>query len=262
MLGKLLKHEFRATARIMGPMYLVLLALSLGANLSIRLNHSGGRLLNILSGIVITAFGFSIAAVCIMAIVLMANRFRTNLMSEEGYIMFTLPVSAHGLVWSKIIVSTVWFIATSLAVALSGLIVSFRVSFVLKFFSWLQEMFREITAYYAINGIAFLLEGLVLLFLACAVLCLLFYAAMAVGYSFANHKALFSVLFFFAFQFASQIVGAFVAVALDGFDPFLNLAPVAAVHTFMGLSIAVTLAYGAIFYFITTYMLKKRLNLE
>lgn len=263
MLGKLLKHEFRATGRIMGPMYLVLLALALGANLSIRLlDSSGSRLLNILGGIVITAFGFGIGAACVMTVVLMVNRFRTNLMSEEGYIMFTLPVSVHELVWSKIIVSTVWFFATSLAITLSGIIVSFRVNYVLKFFSWLQEIFREITAYYAINGAAFLLEGLVLLFLACAALCLLFYAAMAVGHSFANHKTLLSVAFFFAFQFASQIGGALVAFALDGFDPFQNLTPVAAVHTFMGLGIFSVLIYGAVFYFITTFMLKKRLNLE
>ena len=30
MLTKLLKHEFRATARIMGPLYLILLAVALG----------------------------------------------------------------------------------------------------------------------------------------------------------------------------------------------------------------------------------------
>ena len=36
MLRKLLKHEFRATARIMVPVYLVLLVTALGANLSTR----------------------------------------------------------------------------------------------------------------------------------------------------------------------------------------------------------------------------------
>ena len=41
MLTKLLKHEFRATARIMGPLYLVLLAVALGFNFSARLMDSG-----------------------------------------------------------------------------------------------------------------------------------------------------------------------------------------------------------------------------
>jgi len=263
MLGKLLKHEFRATGRIMGPLYLVLLVLSFGANFSIRLlNSSGSRLLNILGGLVIAAFSFGIVAVCVMAIVLMVNRFRTNLMSEEGYIMFTLPASVHELVWSKIIVSTAWFVATFLAVCLSGLIVSFRVAYVLRFFAELKDLFRQLTTYYAINGVAFLLEGLLLIFLACAALCLLFYAAMAVGHSFANHKTALSVVFFFAFQFAAQMIGSISIFSLAGLDLIWIRDPVAAIHTFMGIGIAYALFYGAVFYVITTFMLKKRLNLE
>ena len=46
MLTKLLKHEFRATARIMGPLYLVLLAVALGFNFSARLMDSGNFVLN------------------------------------------------------------------------------------------------------------------------------------------------------------------------------------------------------------------------
>ena len=48
MLTKLLKHEFRATARIMGPLYLVLLAVALGFNFSARLMDSGNFVLNML----------------------------------------------------------------------------------------------------------------------------------------------------------------------------------------------------------------------
>ena len=49
MQTKLLKHEFRATARIMGPLYLVLLAVALGFNFSARLMDSGNFVLNMLA---------------------------------------------------------------------------------------------------------------------------------------------------------------------------------------------------------------------
>ena len=40
MLGKLLKHEFRATARIMWVLYAAMLALSVGGHFSLRyMNH-------------------------------------------------------------------------------------------------------------------------------------------------------------------------------------------------------------------------------
>lgn len=263
MLGKLLKHEFRATSRIMGPLYLVILVLSFFGNLSIRLFDSAhSRLLNLLGGLTLGAFGIAIVGVCVMTVVLMVNRFRSNLLSDEGYVMFTLPVSVHQLVWSKIIVSFVWFMATTVAISLSGVIVSFRVSYVTKFFLMLKELFQQLTAYYAVNGAAFLIEALIFLFLGCAAICLLFYASIAMGHSFANHKKLLSVAFFFGLQFLAQLVGSLSIFGLDDLDLFWGLSEVAAMHAGMWIGIAGALLYAAIFYIITTFMLKNHLNLE
>ena len=52
----------------------------------------------------------------------MLQRFYQNLLGTRGYIMFTLPASVHQQVWSKLIVSAVWFIATGVAVILSFLV--------------------------------------------------------------------------------------------------------------------------------------------
>jgi len=262
MLRKLMKHEFRATGRIMGPLYLVLL-LSVGANPCVRmLESSESGWLHILSGLILAAFGIAIVGVSVMSVVLMVNRFRSNLLCDEGYVMFSLPVSVHELVWSKIIVSTLWFMATALSVSLSALIVAFRVKYVSDAIFVLRELIQKLTAYYAINGAAFLLEALALVFIGCASLCLLFYAAMAVGHSFPNRKVLLSVAFFFAFQLATQTVGSIAALALAGFRFDWNPEPVTAIHAGMGAGIVCALLYGAIFYFITAFMLKKRLNLD
>lgn len=263
MLGKLLKHEFRATGRIMGPLYLVLLLLAAGANPSVRvLESSASGWLQVLSGLILVAFGIAVAGVCVMSVVLMVNRFRSNLLSDEGYVMFSLPVSVHELIWSKIIVSTLWFAATALSVILCGVIVAFRVNYVADFIAVLRELIQKFTAYYAINGAVFLLEAVTLLFLSGASLCLLFYAAMAVGHSFPNRKTLLSVVFFFVFQFAAQTVGTIAAFALAGFRFDWNPEPMQAIHAGMGIGIACALLYGAVFYCVTAYMLKNRLNLE
>lgn len=259
MLRKLLKHEFRATGRIMGPLYLALLIISVCANGSIRiLDATDNRLLNVLGGLLMALFVICIIGVCIMTLVLMINRFRTNLLGDEGYVMLTLPASVHGQIWSKIIVSSVWAIASGIAVSLSLVIATFRVGYVNDAVRWLQQILAQITSYYALNGVAFVLEFLLLLFLSCAAFCLQFYAAMAVGHSFANHKTLFSVVFFFVFQFALQFLGLTSAFSFDGFD----LSGVGAIHAFLWLCIAVTVAVGAVFYIITTIFLKKHLNLE
>jgi hypothetical protein len=265
MLNKLMKHEFRATGRIMGPLYLVMAALALCANGSVRLlDTSHNMVLNILGGIVMAAFILSIFAVCIITLVVMVNRFRTNLLGDEGYVMFTLPASVHQQIWSKLLVSCVWFIASGAAVLLSLAIAAFDVEFMRQAMDWLSRIFREITGYYAINGAAFLVEALVLMFASCAAGCLLFYAAMAVGHSFAGHKTLLSVAFFLLFQFALQFLGMTGIMGLDGVNLFQiwNLDSMGAIHAVMGLGIAASVAEGAIFYVITAVMLKKHLNLE
>ena len=259
MLGKLLKHEFRATGRIMGPLYLALLALALCANGSIRLlDATDNRFLNILGGLVMALFIICIIGVCIMTLALMINRFRTNLLGDEGYVMMTLPASIHQQIWSKIIVSSVWAIASGAAVVLAAGVATFRVDYINALLDQLRRVMEQITAYYAVNGAAFLAEGLLLLFFGCAAVCLQFYAAMAVGHSFANHKSLLSVAFFFLFQFVLQFFGLTGAFSFTGFE----LAGAAAVHAFLWLGIASTLVIGAIFYVITAIFLKRHLNLE
>ena len=163
MLTKLLKHEFRATARIMGPLYLVLLAVALGFNFSARLMDSGNFVLNMLAALVVMAYVVAITAVFIVAFILMLQRFYKNLLGDEGYIMFTLPASVHQHVWSKLIVSSVWFIITGVVVMLSFVMMALDVSFLEGMVQALQQLFQDITAYYAINGTVLLLELLVLI---------------------------------------------------------------------------------------------------
>lgn len=270
MLRKLLKHEFRATGRVMGPLYLILLLTAVGGNISMRImDHQEDRFLNLLGGLLMVAFVVAVIGVCVMSLVLMVQRFYKNLMGDEGYVMFTLPVSIHQHVWAKLIVSSVWFIATGAAVALAGLIMVSDVRFISELMEAARWFFSQVTGYYALNGVAIFVELLVLVFLGCAAMCLEFYAAIAVGNSFANHKGLLSVAFFFGFQFVTQFLSSAALLVVDDswISRFLtqfnwDVAPMQAIHLMMGVGIVIAVVYGAIFYGITTVTLKKRLNLE
>ena len=130
MLRKLLKHEFRATGRIMLPMYLILLVTAVGSNLAGRGMLDGRyHILNILGVLIVTAFGIAICGALLMSFVLMIQRFYKNLLQDEGYLMFTLPASVHQHIWSKLIVSSVWFIVTVLAIIAASLVVAYQGGF-------------------------------------------------------------------------------------------------------------------------------------
>ena len=54
------------------------------------------------------------------------------------------------------------------------------------------------------------------------VTCLLFYAPMSIGYSFANHKGLLSVVFYFVIQAVQQIFGVCTLAGLADDSSLLN----------------------------------------
>lgn len=274
MLRKLMKHEFRATGRIMLPLLAILLVMSVAANLSMRyLMNSRAWFLSLVGGLLLVAFVMVIIGVCVVAFVLMVQRFYKNLLQDEGYVMLTLPVSIHQHIWSKLIVSAVWFVVTALAVVLAGCIAAFDISIIGDILRGLGEIFQElrkVQAYYAVNGTAIAVEFIALAFLALVAMCLQFYAALAAGHSLPSHKLAWSVVWFFGLQFAVQLVGITGINLLDRsgffelgiFHPDVHVGVMAGIHLGMGLLILGTVVYGAVFYAITTFFLKKRLNLE
>ncbi len=102
MFAKLMKHEFKATSRIVPFVYLVTLFMIL-TNLSVR--QLG---IQWLSSLFLALLILSGVAEILMTYVLVIFRYYKNLYNSEGYLMHTLPVRAGDLFWSKLIVSFFW----------------------------------------------------------------------------------------------------------------------------------------------------------
>ena len=257
MLRKLLKHEFRATARIMLPLFGLLVLASVGANLSIRgMLDSDSTFLSTLGTILIMLFTVAIVAVGIMAFILMINRFYKNLLQDEGYVMMTLPVSIHQQIWSKLIVSTVWFAATVLVIILACCITAFDIRFMGELWREMKNIVHAVIQYnhmdVVANGAAFALEALILCILGSVSFCLRFSVAAYIGIG-----------------VVLQILGGIVISLLNdswfhrlllGWEP--NVSVVAGMHLGMWLLILLETIYAAVFYFLTVYFLQKHLNLE
>lgn len=275
MLGKLLKHEFRATGRVMLPVLGVLVFVALLFNLSVRFySGSSSLLLNILFGLVVFSFIAGIIAAEIIALVLMINRFYKNLLGEEGYLMHTLPANVHELVWSKIIVSFVWFLVTNLLIILIGagsalFLSGTDLAEVFRAFPAWSEIWAELRAYevYPRHLVVLGLEYLLLILLGGVATCLHFYAAMALGHTVANHKGLFSVLFFIGISMFFSILSSMLgASSVDGIERLFENADTAvgairSVQAVLGGVAGWELLQTAILYVATVLGLKRWLNL-
>lgn len=272
MLGKLIKYEFKATARRMLPLIVAVLVLSLLSSFSVmRLDSATDYgIIQVLFILIIVAFVIGIIALCVMSIVVFIDRFYKNLLGAEGYLMFTLPVSVDALVWAKLIVSFIWFVLTALAIIAAMLILGLVTSAVTitgedwaSFTKMLSEGFRYVGVG---NIIGYVVEFIVLIFVSSLATCLHFYLAMAIGQAFANHKMLYSVVFFFLLSFALSMLSYAAAAAANSlgiFDALFDLPRTAfeAVHLGFILSIICSAVVDVIFYFPTTALLKKKLNL-
>lgn len=267
MLTKLLKHEFKATGRFMWVIYAAMVLLSIAANVSMRLmEHDNNTLVNTVAVLLLVAWGISLVVGSIAVFVMLIKRFYQNLLTDEGYLMFTLPGNVHQLVLSKLIAATVWFMVSVLVVILSVMIAVIDNAMLGEVLNFFRMAWREMTVKLALNGTTMILEILVLLFVSIAASCLQFYSAMSIGYGCVNHKALKSVAAYFVMWFVLETLGVF-GINTAGevlFKPgsfMLELSSMQSFHLSMLISIGVSLVVAAVFYGITVWNLKKRLNL-
>ena len=275
MLGRLIKHEFRATARIMLPVMGALAALALLANLSMRGladNITDVPILRVFLVLVVVFYGIAIVAAAVMAVVLMVTRFYRNLLKDEGYLMFTLPVSVHELIWAKLIVSLVWFTATGLLICLlitlTGLNLSAsNLEMILRELPSRAEI-RQMLDGLGIRGLVntLILQGVLGVLLGSVSTCLHFYAAMSLGHMFTKNKVLLSVVFYvlisFAFNFVNMGYG-FVSfgpdteIAIDEVKEGMQFASGLIRH-----GLLLSAVQSAVLYLVTVLGLRRGLNLE
>lgn len=274
MLRKLLKHEFVATGRVMWVIYVAMLGFAVVANLAFRLlDHPAVTftLIRALLKLTIAAWVISLIVGGVATVVLMVKRFHKNLLTDEGYLMFTLPANVHQLVISKLIAAAVWLVATMAVIALSILIGAADEAFDIRMlFSILFN--NDLTALEAISVAAMILEAILMTLLGCASSCLQFYSAMSIGHGFSGHKVLWSVVFYFIQSAAMQILAAIVFAAMMIFGETAtsaslllrwldNLSPLATWHLTVLALCLIEVIIGAVFYALTAVNLKKRLNL-
>ena len=282
MLGKLIKNEFKAVNRLMIPLHLGLIAVTIIGRFYVQLtifsNPARTLIMSeniwfaILNGTLIAFYIMALLAVfLITAIYLEILRFRKNLFTDEGYLMHTLPVTAAEHIWSKLIVCVIWTIIDSVLVPLSvfGLFVNMELLRDLpEGLSVLFSSFPEAFGVSAGVGIPLYL----LLFLADSVSgILIIYMCIAVGHSFHSHKILSSVGIYVGITTISSIAGMIFS-GITGMISMGSMSLVTASEvTFSSpmtfwmswtFNMVYCIVMGIASFLLTNYFMKKKLNLE
>ncbi len=203
MLAKLMKYEIKATARLFVPLYLTLLFFALFnriLNPFEMLDSAESFNLQVLFSLLsITAYFMLIIGTMVMTLVIMIQRFYKNLLGDEGYLMFTLPVEPWKHIISKFLVAMFWTVL-SFATAMCSVLILLKVDNLFGELRRLIEQFTELFGRYAL----FTMPLYALIYLASGIL--MIYAAISLGHVFSRHKLLASFGMYFALYSAYQIV--------------------------------------------------------
>ncbi len=261
MFGKLIKHELRASGRSMLPILIAMPGLGILSNLALRLLDTGSGIVRFLSGAILFVFGVACLSLCLVALFVMIERWYRSVHSAEGYLTNTLPVSVHGIIWSRLISAAVYFILSVIVLILSLLLMDLShelINAARDFFaaaiqldvSDIDVRMRLLAAEMAATVIIFAIAK-----------CLQFYAAISVGYAFNSSKELMSILAYVVLQIILVVAAVYIAQAVVHI-PGVDLTSAAGILRFAACGCAGVALYGTACYFITVYAVKNRLNLE
>ena len=268
MLKQLLKYEFKATKSLYFGLYLALALLSVVLGVSFRQenawadNTNFGRLEVILMVLYLSVI-FAIAVLCFVSTV---QRFYKNLLGREGYLMHTLPVTETQLILSKLITSMVWVLCSGL-VGIVCITVMVAVGVfdpetfgMADWESWKQlwgMLYGELGARFWLVTFWTILINLARL--ASLILCV--YAACMIGHQFRNHSTIASILAFFLLQLIQGKLDAGGGIrVIVGSVAAMPMAYSASGN--LWLVLLVTILIGAVYFVLTSWLMKNKLDLE
>lgn len=262
MLGKLIKYEFKATGRTFVPLYGAILLVACVQRFFGRSSQGVFEELNQLGDFTTIALVGLFMALSVLTLVVTIQRFQKNLLSDEGYLMFTLPVKARSLIIAKMIVAVTWVI---LSVVVG--VVTFIILFATRAF-WAQvgPVVSEFIAQMMIilqnetgrMGLFVIVQFMLAAFLIYIQFVVAIYLALAIGQfpSFQKYRTAASFIAFFVINMVINWITGMTM--LTGLDTTMAINPTRSL--FMGNIMAAVLI--VVMFEGTHYILKKHLNLE
>ncbi len=278
MLGKLLKHEWKAVWKVPVLLICILMisAVVAGGTFALPIWDSEWVGLPLSGMMLIFMFYFAMIAVVLGVMIYFAVRYYKNMFSDEGYLTNTLPVSARQLLLNKVITMSVWNLIAMIAVG-----VSIFVFFAIMLFSltpmdssFARELVEAVRAWPEALNSPYMdgFEGFCL-----GILCLvvtgafsgsmMLIGAITLGQMVRKHRILGAVGAYIGFNVIVQILGTgfflpMMFKILEYDNIFSQQSPFPILTLFYFVVAGMSLLLGLGLYFMSEYLISHKLELE
>ena len=282
MLGKLLRYDFRSMGKqfsILWPAVLVVALVNklLWALMGVVdfhrtfwwLEGSMEFFLRIMPAMLYFAV---IVALIVVSLIYVLQRFYSGLLGNEGYLMHTLPVRTWQLILSKLLCATAVTLISSLVALVSIAILGADTDI-------FSQMLRVLKQLAEPTMLLICLHLLVLTIFGIWGTLTQIYAACAIGQLSNKNRILLSIVAYVVINIILSTLSVFVMIALGMMEESMGLVsgwlnmlvhifrlnqigPEGAFHLVIAVMDVTMLAKSAIFFFITEYLLRRKLNLQ
>mgnify|MGYP001127579390 FL=1 len=275
MLGKLLKHEWKAVWKIPVLLIGILLAAGMMAGFTFHLPIWVSEWVGLpLSGVMmIITFYVAIIGVSLGITIYFAVRYYKNMFTDEGYLTNTLPVSSHQLLLSKVITMFSWDIISIIAIAASVAI--FMGMIILAFMEpgdgkTIVDGFWELfdmsiwDSPYMQEFEGFCVSMIVMVLASAFSNTMTIVASVTIGQMVRRHRILGAFGAYFAIGTVMQIISTVILFPymISTFDNIYIETPFPLMTAMYLIISAVSVIIGVGLYFLSEYLIRKQLELE
>lgn len=258
MFAKLLKHEFKASAGLLGVLCLASLGVGVGGGLIIRymiqtpswyIDDTVETVMSLLYLVTV----FSLFAFAVSGWIYLCIQFYKRKFTDQGYLTFTLPVP----VWQIYVTSFLNFLLWSILFGLA-IVGSFALMFLIGFVN--TEVWHEFSDLWSIieelevDGVISIHPLYSILDLVSSILivmnCITFGAIVA-----KKHKVLCTIATYYLVSILTGFLSTLVA------DMAYNYDLIGALHTYQTASALISGAVGLLGAVLSVWLMKKKLNL-
>lgn len=264
MLSKLMKYELKATARIFLPLFALIIPMSLLTKVFL---HTTADSFDIPRMITMSVYVILIVALFVMTLIVTIQRFYRNLLGDEGYLSFTLPVKTHTHIDAKLLATLIWVVVSTLIAALSIFILAADGQTLPRFGNWWVKYVNPFLSKYGAQVWIAVIEGIILMLVSTLCQTAEIYAAITVGNLSSKHKLIAGIGAYIGFGVVMQTISSIlVDVFKPHFENFFTRAnfdnPFPALNYILLIILLGQLVYLGIFYFLTEWLLSRKRNLE
>ncbi|MEG0743284.1 MAG: hypothetical protein RR493_00755 [Erysipelotrichaceae bacterium] len=259
MLGKLMKFEFKSTYRSYLFLYSILLAVA--TMLSFRISEEYGKF----DVMIIIIYTILITVISVFTFVNILKSYQNSMYGKNAYLTHTLPVTTNQLLVSKSIVAFVWILLSFGIVAISLLIL---------FLPHLPNPLENIReAFEAVSNSpmyrnGYIVDALIsLFFLVSSLFETIFLIYAIISFTHTKYVSRYRGFVGVTFYFGISLLRSFLFSNVDQINPMM-LSNVSIATTMVAerasnvVSILVNVGFACLYYFITKYLIDKKMEVE